>query len=304
MKKIICLLLIIPLFMFAYYFPPGGGTERISTQITYQGDLSGQYSDSVVLEAELLAAQQGVNGREVSFILETQEVSAITNSQGIASAELVLNQGAGNYTLLTIFSGDDYFYGSSDSKSFEIFKEDTQLEYTGPFSVESGATVVFTARLSEMDEEVGDLSGKRIIFTVDDQTSTATTNADGIAEKTITLSGIPAGEYDLSVNFEGDALYLPSSDLVIIEVTGSSEGTPSGCFIATAAYGFEGSEVDVLQRFRDQYLLNSSLGQQFVSEYYHYSPGFADFIRDKEFIKRIIRLGLDPLAKLAQLIIY
>jgi hypothetical protein len=54
------------------------------------------------------------------------------------------------------------------------------------------------------------------------------------------------------------------------------EKTTSGCFIATAAYGTATAEqVDVLRAFRDQVLLQSALGSQFVAWYYQASPPVA-----------------------------
>ncbi|MDH5301234.1 MAG: hypothetical protein OEW58_07735 [Gammaproteobacteria bacterium] len=68
------------------------------------------------------------------------------------------------------------------------------------------------------------------------------------------------------------------------------------CFIATAAYGsyFE-PHVKVLRDFRDQWLLTNAPGRWFVEQYYHYSPPLADFIRDREYLRTIVRGLLTPL---------
>lgn len=79
--------------------------------------------------------------------------------------------------------------------------------------------------------------------------------------------------------------------------SGSSGGSSggSGCFIATACFGTPAAEeVRILCAFRDQYLLPNPLGRALVSFYYAHSPKLADFIRDKEYLKIIVRSILKP----------
>jgi len=74
------------------------------------------------------------------------------------------------------------------------------------------------------------------------------------------------------------------------------------CFIATAAYGTETSaELDVLRDFRDQVLLESTLGARLVQAYYKTSPPVADFIAKSDFLRAIVREALiDPMVKVLQ----
>jgi len=72
-----------------------------------------------------------------------------------------------------------------------------------------------------------------------------------------------------------------------------SEGGGGGCFIATAAFGTPmATEVKVLSKFRDEYLLTNPLGRCFVKAYYKTSPPIADFIRNKPLLKAIVRTNL------------
>ncbi len=76
----------------------------------------------------------------------------------------------------------------------------------------------------------------------------------------------------------------------------SGGGGGGGCFIATAAFGTPmASEVRVLSKFRDEYLLTNPVGRIFVKVYYKTSPPIADFIRNKPLLRRIVRGGLKPL---------
>jgi len=69
-----------------------------------------------------------------------------------------------------------------------------------------------------------------------------------------------------------------------------------GCFIATAAYGTSTAlEIDTLRAFRDEVLLESTLGSQFVAFYYEFSPPVADFISKNSLLRTILReLVVDP----------
>ncbi|MBI2107260.1 alpha/beta hydrolase [Candidatus Woesearchaeota archaeon] len=74
-----------------------------------------------------------------------------------------------------------------------------------------------------------------------------------------------------------------------------SGGGGGGCFIATASYGSPmANEIKALSRFRDKYLLTNEIGKMFVKSYYEYGPGIANYIENKESIKRITRGILNP----------
>ena len=74
------------------------------------------------------------------------------------------------------------------------------------------------------------------------------------------------------------------------------------CFIATAAYGTEtASQLDILRDFRDQVLLDSTLGSRFVMAYYRVSPPVADFIAKSDFLRAVVReVLIDPVVNLLQ----
>ena len=75
------------------------------------------------------------------------------------------------------------------------------------------------------------------------------------------------------------------------------------CFIATAAYGsIDAGVVESLRKFRNQYLLNWNGGRQFVKFYYKISPPIAQFISEREWLKTLVREGLEPIVMLTALI--
>ena len=76
----------------------------------------------------------------------------------------------------------------------------------------------------------------------------------------------------------------------------SSGSGGGGCFIATAAYGTAlEPQVVLLKKFRDLYLLTNRPGSYFVQLYYNYSPPIADFIRQHDIIRLVVRVLLLPL---------
>lgn len=75
-----------------------------------------------------------------------------------------------------------------------------------------------------------------------------------------------------------------------------SGGGGGGCFIATAAYGsYMDPHVATLRRFRDNVLMQSGPGREFVALYYRYSPPLAAVIAENEFLRSITRVMLTPI---------
>jgi uncharacterized repeat protein (TIGR02543 family) len=87
---------------------------------------------------------------------------------------------------------------------------------------------------------------------------------------------------------------MPGADVTVTAVFEVAGG--GVCFIATAAYGSPTAEqIDVLREFRDDVLLESTVGSQFVALYYRLSPPVADFISGNSFLRTVVReLLVDP----------
>ena len=84
----------------------------------------------------------------------------------------------------------------------------------------------------------------------------------------------------------------------------SGRGVIPSCFIATAAWGTPlAEEVEVLSRLRDEHLLTNELGQRLVAFYYRHSPALTEFISEREGVRRVVRIALWPLVRMAEFIV-
>jgi uncharacterized repeat protein (TIGR01451 family) len=84
---------------------------------------------------------------------------------------------------------------------------------------------------------------------------------------------------------------------ITVQVPGEgSGGGGGGCFIATAAYGsYCDPHVQILRNFRDGFLVHYAPGRILLNGYYKYSPHIADFIREREGFKCLVRGVITPI---------
>ena len=81
-------------------------------------------------------------------------------------------------------------------------------------------------------------------------------------------------------------------------------GPSGGCFIATAAYGTPmADDVRHLRAFRDEYLQTNDAGRWLVSQYYKFSPPLADFLRQHDDLRAVVRTALGPLVSLSKAVV-
>jgi hypothetical protein len=73
------------------------------------------------------------------------------------------------------------------------------------------------------------------------------------------------------------------------------------CFIATAAFGSEmAPQVDLLRKFRNEFMVKNSIGKWLVKRYYKLSPPAAEFIAHHETLRKLVRVLLSPIIGWAQ----
>jgi len=117
------------------------------------------------------------------------------------------------------------------------------------------------------------------------------------------------GTYNMKIGIEG-ILFTPiaeetvSFDIVVGEASAQPinayEEEGGGCLIATATYGSElAPQVQQLRELRDNQLLQTESGTQFMTMfndvYYSFSPTIADMERENPVFKEIVKAGLTPM---------
>ena len=209
----------------------------VELDLTYTGDLSGVYSDPVHLEAALTDVSTGmpIPERLVMFTIGTQTASAMTNTEGIASTDMILNQPAGAYDLVTSFDSEDEYLSVSTTHEFIITKEQALTYYSG-FTIfeESDSSTTFMATVFDQnDGYFGDLSNAFVTFTlyqssdpdtplyVTDPIAVEPTDMAGIGVATVEIPSLPADQYLVIVSLSPESnLYYegPDSDAATITV--------------------------------------------------------------------------------------
>ncbi len=137
----------------------------------------------------------------------------------------------------------------------------------------------------------------------------------GILPSTLTVDGTPILFFDVSPTGKLLSFTMPNIATVgggpaLIQLTlpAGQSGTASQsvvrttdkgrleCFVATAAFGSPmAKELNILRRWRDEVLLDTTAGRFFVRLYYRYSPPCANWIAQTDTRRRAARAVLRPL---------
>lgn len=106
--------------------------------------------------------------------------------------------------------------------------------------------------------------------------------------------------YLMSFEMKSDLREKLNINMITISGWNSSVNPQSsGCYIATLVYGnYHHPQVKILRKFRDNILLESSVGKVIVGTYYRYSPSLVDKLKGKTTIQNIIRILLDQIIKI------
>ena len=104
------------------------------------------------------------------------------------------------------------------------------------------------------------------------------------------------GNYDVIVNVKNDQGVVVSTKSLEDET--NDQG--GGCLIATATFGSElAPQVQQLRELRDNQLLQTESGKQFMGmfndAYYSFSPMIADYERENPYFKEAVKLVITPM---------
>ena len=123
-------------------------------------------------------------------------------------AKLQINLGyEGSYTFAIAFLGDDNYTGSFEVAIIKVNKQAPKLTATSKTYKTSTKTKSLSATFKSANGNP--ISGKKISFTVNGKTYTATTNAKGIATVNVSLNN--KGTYSFTAKYAGDGMYKATS---------------------------------------------------------------------------------------------
>jgi hypothetical protein len=152
----------------------GDNTRTFDTAATLSSSLVDEYG-------------QAVNGRTIVYQEDADgPFNTLTNSSGIATRSYTPTLAAGSYTGSSTFAGDSLYNTSSSSNPFSVALKGTTTTYTGAVSGGANKTITLSAVLKDATGKP--LAGKTIDFKLGTQTTSATTDANGVASKALKLS--------------------------------------------------------------------------------------------------------------------
>jgi len=178
-------------------------------------------------------------------------------------------------------------------------------------TIGAGDTATFTVRLlSEPSANVTlPVSSSNLSIGTVDTSSLTFTFKNWSVDQTVTVTSLVSSSQTYSIILgESSSADVDYDGLNPMDVTVANGGNDSGgdgnCFIATAAYGSPlASQLKVLSKFRDHFLLTNRIGKRFVRFYYTYSPPMADFIEKHDSLRMMVRLCLIPVVGASWLVL-
>lgn len=188
------------------------------TVVTYTGPSNEDFNDSVTLSGTLAKQSDGspLAGETLTFALGSQSCSGTTDATGAASCSFVINQAPGASSVMVSFAGDGLLLPSSTTAPFTINKEESALSSTTSLQLfAQGGTANLSATLFDPEDNIG-IAGKTVTITLGSgsgaQSCSATTNASGVANCSISPVTVALGPQPVTDSFAGDAFYIPSSN--------------------------------------------------------------------------------------------
>ena len=223
-------------------FPDGDGTympfestgtvvvEKNTTILTADDVLNVPAGNSFIARATLVVSTGGPQiptpGKTINFVftstaLPTIDLSAVTNSIGVATVTYWAPYVPGGYSYTATLVEDAEFKGSSDiSNAVQVVKRIT-ITAALPGAVYILENFNSTATLTDSDLGGAAIPAKPISFILHkgpDANSSANTNSIGVASVTY-ASPASSGTFEYSATFPGDALYAVSSDTKTVVVS-------------------------------------------------------------------------------------
>ena len=181
---------------------------QAGTSLAYTGDTTDPYGSTATLSATLTdGGGNAVSGETVQLTMGSQGCSAVTDGSGDAACTITIAQPPASYPVTATFAGDATYAASTASGTFTVTSVATTTTYTGDTQGAPNAQATLSATLTGSGS--APIANEPVTLTMGTQHCTATTDANGHASCTITISQ-PAGSYPITASFAGDGGYLAS----------------------------------------------------------------------------------------------
>ncbi|MGY8813725.1 MAG: peptidylprolyl isomerase [Gammaproteobacteria bacterium] len=278
------------------------GTYDLETGIWQVGSLPAGFDATLNLPAiplQFVSPECFANNAAITDFVEIDSTKE-DNTDAVA----VFVGGATNCAELTLTVTPSVFFEPQCSTQFtDFFDLGYRIQNAGP---DAAANIVLSlsGTLDETDladsaeivelaagAEISGFFSSPLVCIRDDMV--ATYNIVAVNDTTTSFDSI------LSVSDEFEVLDNPPPvdipDPPVTPTPTPTTGGGGGCFIATAAYGsYMHPQVYKLREFRDNVLMKTSYGRDFISLYYKYSPPIATVIAENQFLRIVTRLLLTP----------
>jgi hypothetical protein len=228
-----------------YYIPGVDGEPANPSSLALSlSETSSPYGTETTLSAVLTSNSQPVADEVVVFGLGPQNRQGITDSSGKATVTIGLLGLPGANEVRASYAGSAEFVPSSDTETFTITKQNTQLALD-PVNASGQANSALTT--ATLEEVTGRRLGEKNIFFVIKNGSTVVAAISEITDyagrATLQSVSLPVGTYTLTAYFSGtiplpsgtttldDLRYNPSSASGAVEIT----VPPLECSLAVAS---------------------------------------------------------------------
>ncbi len=186
-------------------------------------DKTGQITSTVVLTATLTKTSDGslLGGKTIAFKVAGVSVgSAVTNASGVASLNYVMPEpgGTGNQVIQADFGGDGTCANSTDTANLTVTPANT-ITTVNPASGMIGQTVALSGNLKRATDNTP-LGSRSLSFKVSGNLA-GSGGTDGSGNASVNYyigEGVGVGNKTLDANFNGDAIYIASSDTDVLTV--------------------------------------------------------------------------------------
>jgi len=156
-----------------------------------------------------------VAGRLLSYTLNGIGADAFTSGAGVATAPYTTPEAFGDYELSAAFAGDGTYAVSAGSATVAVMQRPTRMT---PADTSVIAMEVFIASATLYDVRLASaVAGKEAVFIFEGETSTAATDATGMASVTFSAP-VSSGVYYYETQFHGDMIYAVSSSTGAVSV--------------------------------------------------------------------------------------